>query len=176
MSYAGRLRDWWTNSTVQAFEERAQCVARQYSKYYVYDANGQKVFVNGNLTNGEDIADSGLAQAYGAWKASLKTSADQTGLRLPGLDFSEDQLFFISFARIWANLIRPASAVSRVRTDPHSPAYWRVTGPLRNMEAFHKAFGCKTGSPVSGQQWMVCGKLISNDQMNPPETDQCELW
>jgi hypothetical protein len=45
------LRDWWTNSTVKAFDERAQCIARQYSKYYVLDAEGKKVFVNGNVSD-----------------------------------------------------------------------------------------------------------------------------
>ena len=45
----GRLRDWWTNSTVKAFDERAQCVAKQYSHYYVLDAEGKKVHVNGNV-------------------------------------------------------------------------------------------------------------------------------
>ncbi len=154
----GRLRDWWTNSTVKAFEEGARCIARQYSKYYIYDAEGKKVYVNGNLTNGENIGDSGLIQAYTAWKTSLKSS-DQSQIRLPGLDFSEEQLFFIAFARVWASLIRPATAVTRVRTDPHSPNYWRATGTLRNLGAFHEAFGCKTGSP-----------------MNPPKADQCELW
>jgi len=70
-------------------------------------------------------------------------------LRLPGLDFSEEQLFFISMGRIWSQLIRPATAVSRVRTDPHSPDQWRVKGTLRNMAAFHEAFQCKEGSGVS---------------------------
>ncbi|OWT41367.1 endothelin-converting enzyme [Cryptococcus neoformans] len=153
----GRLRDWWTKKTVEDFEKRAQCVARQYSKYWVYDAEGNKVFVNGNLTNGEDIADSGLAQAYAAWKTSV--SDGPSSERLPGLDYSDDQLFFLAFARVWAQLIRPATAVSRIRTDPHSPPYWRVMGTLRNLEAFHQAWGCKTGS-----------------RMNPPKEEQCELW
>jgi endothelin-converting enzyme len=47
----GRLRQWWTNSTVEAFEERAQCVSKQYSQYYVLDAQGNKVHVNGNVSN-----------------------------------------------------------------------------------------------------------------------------
>lgn len=46
----GRLRDWWTNKTVAAFEERAQCIAKQYSQYYVLDAEGNKVHVNGNVS------------------------------------------------------------------------------------------------------------------------------
>ncbi|WVQ69874.1 uncharacterized protein L199_008096 [Kwoniella botswanensis] len=153
----GRLRDWWTKQTVKDFEERAQCVAKQYSKYYVYDAEGNKVYVNGNLTNGEDIADSGLAQAFIAWQDSVSKSNKSE--KLPGLDFSNEQLFFLAFARVWAQLTRPATAVSRVRTDPHSPPYWRATGTLKNLDAFHKAFGCKAGSP-----------------MNPPKEDQCELW
>ena len=96
-----------------------------------------------------DIADSGLAQAYSAWKSSIPKSAAHTELRLPGLDYTEDQLFFLAFGRVWANLARPATAVSRVRTDPHSPNYWRTTGTLRNNAEFHKAFGCKAGTKVS---------------------------
>ncbi|WVQ78577.1 hypothetical protein IAT38_000663 [Cryptococcus sp. DSM 104549] len=152
----GRLREWWTKKTVEDFEERAQCVAKQYSKFYVLDAEGKKVFVNGNLTNGEDIADSGLAQAFSAWKSSTDLTPSE---RLPGLDYSDEQLFFLAFARVWAQLTRPATAVSRVRTDPHSPPYWRAVGTLRNLDAFHKAFGCKAGSG-----------------MNPPKKEQCELW
>ncbi|KIR28825.1 endothelin-converting enzyme [Cryptococcus deuterogattii LA55] len=106
----GRLRDWWTKKTVEDFEKRAQCVAKQYSKYWVYDAEGKKVFVNGN--------------AYTAWKSSIPDGSSSE--RLPGLDYSDEQLFFIAFARVWAQLIRPATAVSRIRTDPHSPPYWRT--------------------------------------------------
>jgi hypothetical protein len=94
-----------------------------------------------------DIADSGIAQAYIAWKDSL--SLQDKPLRLPGLSYTDEQLFFVSFARIWASIARPAAAVQQVRTDPHSPRYWRTTGTLRNLEAFHKAWGCKAGSGVS---------------------------
>ncbi|WRT67335.1 uncharacterized protein IL334_004305 [Kwoniella shivajii] len=155
----GRLRDWWTKQTVKDFEERAQCVAKQYSKYYVHDADGKKVYVNGNLTNGEDIADSGLAQAFLAWKNTVSDSKSKDSEKLPGLNFSDEQLFFLAYARVWAQLTRPATAVSRIRTDPHSPPNWRAVGTLKNLDAFHKAFGCKVGSG-----------------MNPPKKDQCELW
>jgi endothelin-converting enzyme len=104
-----------------------------------------------------DIGDSGLAQAYTAWKSVTKSSNTKE-LRLPGLDYTSEQLFFLSFARIWAQLTRPATAVSRIRTDPHSPPYWRATGTLRNLDVFHKAFGCKAGSRVSlvKSEWSGC--------------------
>jgi endothelin-converting enzyme len=70
-------------------------------------------------------------------------------LRLPGLEYTDEQLFFLAYARVWAQLTRPATAVSRVRTDPHSPPFWRATGTLRNLDAFHQAFQCKEGSKVS---------------------------
>ncbi|ORX33753.1 hypothetical protein BD324DRAFT_584453 [Kockovaella imperatae] len=154
----GRLRDWWTKETVDAFNERAQCLARQYSKYYILDAEGNKVYVNGNLTNGENIGDAGLSQAFAAWKKSVATKSEDTQ-KLPGLDFTDEQLFFIAFGRVWADVIRPATAVQRVRSDPHSPNIWRALGTLRNSAEFHKAFGCKSGS-----------------FMNPPKDEQCQLW
>ncbi|EIW70025.1 hypothetical protein TREMEDRAFT_29362 [Tremella mesenterica DSM 1558] len=154
----GRLREWWSNATVEAFEERAQCVSKQYSHYWVLDQSGNKVYVNGNLTNGEDIADSGLAQAYTAWQNKIKESGES--IALPGLEqFSDEQLFFIAFARIWAQLIRPQAAVQRIRTDPHSPNQWRTIGTLRNNGEFAKAWNCKVGSG-----------------MRPKKEDRCELW
>lgn len=108
------------------------------------------------LTNGEDIADSGLAQAYLAWKDTVK---EEKSLRLPGLDYTDDQLFFLAYARVWAQLTRPATAVSRVRTDPHSPPYWRATGTLINLKAFHEAFQCKEGSRV-GRIWVNMRLLL----------------
>jgi len=84
----GRLRDWWTNSTVKAFKEKAQCVARQYSKYSIPGPDGKPVYINGNLTNGEDLGDSGIVFAYNAWKQAAKDSGVVTQ-KLPGLNFTE---------------------------------------------------------------------------------------
>lgn len=109
-----------------------------------------------------DIADSGLAQAYTAWKSSIPDGSSSE--RLPGLDYSDEQLFFLAFARVWAQLIRPATAVSRIRTDPHSPPYWRTVGTLRNMDAFHKAWGCKAGTGVSTLIYCNDWRLQSTDE------------
>jgi hypothetical protein len=75
-------------STVKAFQERAQCVARQYSSYSIPGPDGKPVYINGNLTNGEDLGDSGIKFAYNAWK---KAAVDEhvVSQRLPGLNFTE---------------------------------------------------------------------------------------
>lgn len=150
----GLLRDWWTNSTVEEFTERAQCLARQYSEYYI-TANGKKYHIDGNGTLGENIGDSGISQAFIAWQNAAETKHEAA--LLPGVEYSPEQLFFIAFARVWAGLRTPEAAISQIRTDPHSPGYWRTIGTLRNNEAFHKAFSCKKGS-----------------RMNPEH--QCRIW
>jgi putative endopeptidase len=48
----GRLVDWWTPESAAQFNERVQCVINQYSQYEVLPG----VYVNGNLTQGENLA------------------------------------------------------------------------------------------------------------------------
>ncbi|KAG8919503.1 hypothetical protein FRC02_001598 [Tulasnella sp. 418] len=155
----GKLEEWWTNSTSHHFEERKECIAEQYSKYAIDDGKGGTIHVNGNLTSGENIGDAGLIYAYHAWKNQYDESLSAgTEYLLPGLKkFSREQLFFVAWARIWAFAIRPASAVQRVRTDPHSPPKYRVMGTLSNIPEFAAAFNCS-----------------SKAKMNPPK--KCKLW
>ncbi|KAI0780776.1 Metalloprotease [Trametes elegans] len=156
----GKLEQWWTNKTSEGFNERQKCIVDQYSNYTIDDGKGGKIHVNGNLTSGENIGDSGIIQAYRAWKAQYDKGVDQgTEFLLPGLNYTRDQLFFISFARAWAQNIKPASAVARVRTDPHSPNRYRVEGTVSNLPEFAKAFNC---SPKA--------------KLNPPQEKRCVFW
>ncbi|KAL4254086.1 Peptidase M13 [Abortiporus biennis] len=156
----GKLEEWWTNSTSEGFNKIQKCISDQYSSYYVDDGHGGKVYVNGNLTSGENIGDSGLIQAFRAWKANFqKSSADGDEFLLPGLNYTREQMFFIAFGRIWAQNIKPESAVSRVRSDPHSPNRFRVDGTVSNIPEFAEAFKCS-----------------SKAKLNPPIEKRCVFW
>ncbi|KAH9043209.1 Metalloprotease [Lactarius pseudohatsudake] len=156
----GKLEEWWTNATSEGFKVKQSCLEKQYSSYAVDDGHGGKVHVNGNLTSGENIGDSGIIQAYRAWKVQYADSFKAGNeYLLPGLNFTRDQLFFIAFGRIWAENIKPAALVQRIRTDPHSPAQFRVDGTLHNVPEFAKAFNC---SPKA--------------KLNPPPEKRCLLW
>ncbi|KAH8106762.1 Metalloprotease [Cristinia sonorae] len=156
----GKLEKWWTNSTSEGFKRIEKCIVEQYASYYVEDGRGGNVYVNGNLTASENIGDSGIIQAYRAWKANYHESAlAGNEFLLPGLNYTREQLFFISFARIWALNIRPASAVERIRSDPHSPHRFRVEGTLFNTPEFAKAFNCPAGA-----------------KLNPPNEKRCLFW
>jgi endothelin-converting enzyme len=81
----GNLTDWWTNHTVEGFEDRAQCFVDEYSNFTVAGPNGTTLHVNGKLTLGENIADAGgLSAAFDVWKRGQEETPD---LHLPGLDF-----------------------------------------------------------------------------------------
>ncbi|KAF5391824.1 hypothetical protein D9757_001795 [Collybiopsis confluens] len=157
---AGKLEQWWTNVTSDGFQAKQDCIVKQYSEYSIDDGKGGKVHVNGNLTSGENIGDTGLIQAYRAWKAQYSSSykAGHEYL-LPGLEYTREQLFFISFARVWARSMKSAAAVQRIRTDPHSPNNYRVDGTVFNIPEFAAAFKCS-----------------STAKLNPPPEKQCIFW
>ena len=97
--------------------------------------------VNGKLTLGENIADlGGLAVAYAAMQKAL---AGKPRTNIGG--FTPEQRFFLAYARVWRAMDRPEGLRTRVLTDSHSPARWRVNGPLSNLKEFHDAWGCKEG-------------------------------
>ncbi|KAF9453276.1 zincin [Macrolepiota fuliginosa MF-IS2] len=156
----GKLEEWWTNSTSEGFKVKQDCIVKQFSAYTIDDGKGGKIHVNGNLTSGENIGDTGLIQAFRAWKAQFDDSSRGGGeYLLPGLEYTREQLFFIAFGRIWARAMKTAAAVQRIRTDPHSPSRYRVDGTVSNIPEFAEAFKCPKGA-----------------RLNPPREKQCIFW
>lgn len=144
----GNLRDWWTDEDAAAFEERARCIREQYGSYRVID----DIFINADLTSGEDIADlGGLVLAWEAWK---KETADQRLLPLDGL--SPDQRFFVGFAQWACSAERPESLRLHAATDPHSPPRYRINGVVVNMPEFKAAFDCPDDAPMAKPEEAVC--------------------
>ncbi len=136
----GNLKDWWTKEDADKFKKKVQVMIDQYNKYTVL--NG--LHVNGQLTQGEDLADiGGLAIAYQAFKNTPEGKSDK---KIDGL--TPDQRFFMSFAEIWR--VKNTDEVMRMRInlDPHAPEMYRVNGPASNMPAFYKAFNVKPGDKL----------------------------
>lgn len=140
----GNLRNWWTDSDLKGFEARAELVAGQYDAYEPLPG----LHINGHQTLGENIADvGGLRVAYEAFKLA---TADKQLRPLDG--FTPDQRFFIAFAQGWRTNQRPEQMRLQVQSDVHSPARWRVLGPVANFPEFNAAFGLppltKTWPPI----------------------------
>ncbi len=131
----GNLHDWWTADDAARFTQRADRIAAQFDAYAPVDG----AHINGRLTLGENIADlGGLKIAYLAFEKSMQGKP-----RPPLIDgLTPEQRFFLSFAQSWHENVRPELLRAGLVTDPHSPARFRVLGPLSNLPEFYQAFGC----------------------------------
>ncbi|XP_030193060.1 endothelin-converting enzyme 2b [Gadus morhua] len=139
----GNMRPWWQNSSLQSFQQRTECMVEQYSRYTV---NGEKV--NGRQTLGENIADNGgLKAAYNAYRSWVRLNGEEK--RLPAVNLTNDQLFFLGFAQVWCSVRTPESAHEGLVTDTHSPPRYRVIGTLSNSQDFAHHFQCPVGSPMN---------------------------
>jgi len=139
---SGQLTNWWTDDDRAAFEKLTGKLVEQYNALSPTEAPEHNV--NGALTLGENIGDlGGLGIAYKAYKLELAARGITEDEVIDGV--TGDQRFFYSWAECWRTLIRPETAVVRVRTDPHAPGEFRCNQVPKNLEAFHKAFGTKPG-------------------------------
>ncbi len=137
----GNMNDWWQPADAEKFETRAQVLVDRYNNFHVLDT----IKADGELTLGENIADlGGLNISYQAYKMSLEGQPEPE--KLDG--FTDDQRFFLAYARVWAQNIRNEEILRRTKEDVHSLGKWRVNGPLPNMEAFFKAFEIEPGDAM----------------------------
>lgn len=148
----GNLVNWFTDEDLAKFKTVSAALADQYDKYEPVKGT----FVNGKFTLGENIGDlGGAAVAYDALMLYLKDK----GTIAPIDGFTQQQRFFLSWATIWRTKATEEALVNQVKTDPHSPGYFRAFGPLVNIDAFYEAFDIKEG-----------------DKMFVPKKDRIVIW
>lgn len=147
----GNLHDWWKPQDRRRFKALTDKLVAQYAAYEPLP----DMHINGRLTLGENIADnSGLEIAYKAYHLALN------GKTAPVIDgLTGDQRFFIGFAQIWRSKERDESLLQSIKTDPHSPAEYRVLGVASNSNAYYQAFGVKPG-----------------DKMYKPPKQRIQIW
>jgi putative endopeptidase len=136
----GNLNNWWTMEDSARFFDKTKMVVDHFSEYVVVDS----LRINGEMTLGENIADiGGIMMGYEAFK---KTKQYQEKQMIAGL--SPDQRFFLGYALAWMINDRPEALATQVKSDVHSPAKFRVIGPLSNMPEFHQTFAIKEGDAM----------------------------
>ena len=147
----GNLKNWWTEKDKTEFEKRTKVMRDFFDRIKVLpDLNA-----NGQLTLGENTADhGGLNIAYQALQNAMKQHplGKKDG-------FTPEQRFFLSYGLIWANNTREAMLRQLVKTDPHSPARWRVNGALPHIDAWYQAFN-----------------ITSKDPLFIPKKNRVEVW
>ncbi len=136
----GNLNNWWTKEDLTKFQAKTKLIVAQFNKFEALP----KKFVNGDATQGENIADlGGVIMGYEAFK---KTSQFIEKKNIGKLN--PDQRFFLAYGYAWMINIKKEALANQLMTDVHAPARFRINGPLANIPEFHKAFNIKKGSPM----------------------------
>jgi putative endopeptidase len=136
----GNLNNWWTAEDNAKFHAKTKMIVEQFNGYVVVDS----LHINGSMTQGENIADlGGTMFAYEAFKKTKQYTEKQI---IAGL--TPDQRFFLGYAYAWMINMRPAALASQVRSNEHSPAKFRVIGPVTDMNEFFTAFNVKPGDKM----------------------------
>ncbi|XP_035206089.1 neprilysin-2-like [Stegodyphus dumicola] len=139
----GIRRNWWDPKDENAYNRRAQCFIEQYSNFTA--ENGMQV--NGVNTQEENIADNtALKAAYLAYQSLVKDRKIE--LKLPGLTYTPNQLFWIYAANMWCEKLSPETLKKIVTSGTYSPSKFRVIGPMSNLPEFAKDFQCNATSSM----------------------------
>ncbi|MGI4759991.1 MAG: M13 family metallopeptidase [Janthinobacterium lividum] len=136
----GNLHEWWSKADRQRFNQRVSVIVKQFNGYTLLDS----LHINGKATAGENIADlGGIVIGLDAFK---KTKQYKEGKKINGL--TPVQRYFLGYALGWQMHVRDESLASQLLTDVHSPAQYRVNGPMADVPAFYDAFGVKPGQKL----------------------------
>jgi len=142
----GNQADWWSAQDKAQFKERTGKLVAQFNAYAPIKGKPD-LHVNGQLTLGENIADlGGLNVAYDALQTALKKNPAEAQEKIDG--YTQDQRYFMSWARVWRSNVREKSAELSLNVDPHAPASLRAIGAPSNMAAFAQAFQCAPGDAM----------------------------
>lgn len=147
----GNLNNWWTAEDMKKFKAKTKAIVAQYNKFEALPGK----FVNGDATQGENIADlGGVVMGYEAFK---KTSQFKNNQKIAGL--TPNQRFFLAYGYAWMVNVKKESLAQQLIVDVHSPARYRVNGPLSNIDAFYETF-----------------KITEKGKMFIPKKDRIVIW
>jgi endothelin-converting enzyme/putative endopeptidase len=139
----GNLRNWWSKDDEQKFNDRADCMVKQYDAIEAVPG----VHLNGKLTLGENLAD--LGGLWLAWLAWLdKAEAVHLDMNAKTGGYTPDQRFWIAYAQQWCTQTRPEQLRTQAESDPHAPDEYRTNTVLQDLPEFAKSFSCKKTAPM----------------------------
>ena len=147
----GNMINWWTEADYAKFKAKTQQLIERYDSFTALDS----VSLKGAMTIGENTADNG--GIYIAYDAFKMTEQGQDTTKIDG--YTPDQRYCLSIANIWRVKVRDEFMRTYVNTNSHSPAMWRVNGPLMNFDPFYASF-----------------PIVASDKNHKPQEERIKIW
>ncbi|XP_043270684.1 neprilysin-2-like [Venturia canescens] len=140
--------DWWSPETEERYRQSVQCLTEQYGNYTLSDVG---INLDGVSTLNENIANNGGIRiaylAYKSWIARNKAEA-----RLPGIDRTPEQMFWLSAANAWCAKHTEHGLISATIGNIHGPEEFRIIGAFSNMPEFADDYQCPVGSKMNPEK------------------------
>ena len=136
----GNLNNWWTKEDYAKFKAKTKLIVDQFNKFEIVGGK----HINGDATQGENIADlGGVVMGFEAFKKTNQFKNKEIISKL-----SPEKRYFLAYGYAWMVNATKESLNQQVMMDVHSPAQYRINGPLANYTEFYKAFQIKEGSKM----------------------------
>ncbi|XP_043269935.1 neprilysin-2-like [Venturia canescens] len=141
----GNLNPWWDSQSNETFVERIKCLVERYKESGIEELG---LDLNSFASRNDDIADHvGVTAAYFAYDKWRKENEPEK--KLPGLDYSPRQLFWIAHANSHCSKYQRKLFRDLYLLAEHSPPKLRVNVPLSNMPEFSRDFKCSSYSKMN---------------------------
>ena len=136
----GNLVSWWTKTDEEAFNKRAEVMINQFNEFEPI----RGYHINGKASLGENIADlGGILLGIEAFKKTQQYKENKMISNLTPM-----QRYFMGYALGWLGHTREEQLRSRLLTDVHSPAKYRVNGPFVDVDEFYSTFNIRAGDKM----------------------------
>ena len=137
----GNLKLWWSKEDYAKFQEKSNKVINMYNGFLRCLTVCISTEPSPMAKNLADIG--GIAIAYDAFKM---TPQGKDTTKIDG--FCTRSTLLYCCGPILAQKMKDAALMQMIKTNPHSPAVWRVMGPLMNIDAFYAAFNVQPGDKM----------------------------
>ena len=152
----GALHDWWTAGRPRGVREadrgahRAVLGVLPRPARRRHQARQRRVHGRGEHRRPRRAGDR-------RWRPTGSRSAGRSPTRRCSTASPARSGCFLGWARAWREKGRDEAVLQRLATDPHSPAEFRCNGVVRNIDAFHEAFGTAPGDAL----WLDPAERVS---------------
>ena len=120
----GNRVNWWNDEDYSKFEELQKEVSEYYSNFEVIDG----IYVDGEKTVGENIAD------LGGFSFIVSMAREK------GANRDDMKVFFSSYASLWASEYIDSYQKLLVLSDTHSPDRIRVNAVVSSIDYFYELY------------------------------------
>ncbi|XP_002012742.2 phosphate-regulating neutral endopeptidase [Drosophila persimilis] len=143
----GYQNNWWDYTSESSYARRSQCFQEQYAIFVQYR---EKPVQDKQLLR-RIVADNGALdiayRAYTKWlKNSAETMASYQRERLPLLDYSNLQLFYLAYAQLYCS-----DYPDTLERYEELPEQLRINAALSNSQQFTNAYSCPSGSALNAR-------------------------